>query len=131
MRGGMEKPQSPGIKKGASYPKEFREEAVRYWLSSGKKASLVAQELGVSDWSLSRWRQELEESNGAPAADTSQVNALELAKENGRLRRENEALLRQREVLKRLSASSPRKTPSEVRGDRDSHSASASGPDRA
>jgi len=97
----MEKPHSPGIKKGGTYPKEFREEAVRYWLSSGKKASVVAQELGVSDWSLSRWRQELEESNGTPTADASQINALELAKENGRLRRENEALLRQREILKK------------------------------
>ncbi len=84
----MEKPQPPTIKKGASYPKEFREEAVRYWLSSGKKAKVVAAELGVSDWSLNRWRQERE---GAPASiapeagQVAQVNALELAKENGRL----------------------------------------------
>ena len=97
----MEKPHHPTIKKGSSYPKEFREEAVRYWLSSGKKASVVAQELGVSDWSLNRWHQELETSNTTPNTDTSQVNALELAKENGRLRRENEALLRQRDILKK------------------------------
>lgn len=97
----MEKPHSPGIKKGASYPKEFREEAVRYWLSSGKKARIIAQELGVSDWSLNRWHQELAASGSAPTAEASQVNALELAKENGRLRRENEALLRQREILKK------------------------------
>lgn len=31
-------------KKGGSYPPEFREEAVRYWLSSGKKAKEVALE---------------------------------------------------------------------------------------
>jgi transposase-like protein len=41
-------------KKGAPYPPEFRQEAVRYWLASGKKASEVAAELGVSDWSLER-----------------------------------------------------------------------------
>ncbi len=103
----MEKPHSPGIKKGASYPKEFREEAVRYWLSSGKKASVVAQELGVSDWSLSRWRHEMEEFHAVADANTSQVNALELAKENGRLRRENEALLRQREVLEKALDENP------------------------
>ena len=55
----MDKPHSPVIKQGASYPKEFREEAVRYWLSSGKKAKVVAQELGVSDWKgiagIRRW----------------------------------------------------------------------------
>jgi hypothetical protein len=33
----MEKPMSPAIKKGNGYPREFQEEAVRYWLSSGKK----------------------------------------------------------------------------------------------
>lgn len=76
----MEKPHLPGIKKGASYPKEFREEAVRYWLSSGKKAKAVAQELGVSDWSLNRWHQAMEQSNVPLATDENQgcaLNALE------------------------------------------------------
>lgn len=97
----MEKPHPPAIKKGAAYPKEFRIEAVRYWLSSGKKAKVVAQELGVSDWSLNHWRQEMEQANESPAAQSAEINALELAKENGRLRREVEALTRQREVLKK------------------------------
>lgn len=97
----MEKPQPPTIKKGASYPKEFREEAVRYWLSSGKKAKVVAQELGISDWSLTRWHQEMERANESPLALAPEVNALELAKENGRLRREVEALTRQRDILKK------------------------------
>jgi transposase len=99
---------SPAIKKGNGYPREFQEEAVRYWLSSGKKANEVAVELGVSGWSLNRWRKEMESSN-VPTAQLSglsgeldnNLNALELAKENGRLRRENEALLRQREILKK------------------------------
>ena len=107
----MDKPHLPAIKKGAAYPKEFRVEAVRYWLNSGKKAKVVAQELGVSDWSLNRWRQEMEEAHESPTAPLSEVNALELAKENGRLRREVEALTRQREVLKKaisiFSAESP------------------------
>jgi transposase len=100
----MEKPQPPTIKKGASYPKEFREEAVRYWLSSGQQAKVVAAELGVSDWSLNRWRQEMEQapaSSAPEAGPVSPVNALELAKENGRLRRELEAMTRQRDILKK------------------------------
>lgn len=100
----MEKPHPPSIKKGAAYPREFRAEAVRYWISSGKKAKVVAEELGVSDWSLSRWRQEMEQAGENPEALASQQgekNALELAKENGRLRREVEALTRQRDILKK------------------------------
>jgi transposase len=97
----MEKPMSPAIKKGSGYPREFREEAVKYWLSSGKKASIVAHELGVSDWSLNRWHKEMEGSDEPSSGAITELNALELAKENGRLRRENEALLRQREILKK------------------------------
>jgi transposase len=110
----MEKPHSPTIKKGAAYPKEFRAEAVHYWISSGKKVKAVAEELGVSDWSLSRWRQEMEQAGEAPEALVSQSgekNALELAKENGRLRRELEGMTRQRDILKKaigiFSAESP------------------------
>jgi transposase len=97
----MNKPEHPPAKKGGGYPKEFREEAVRYWLSSGRKASEVASELGVSDWSLNRWRKEMEQPQVATTSDEGQLNALELAKENGRLRRENEVLSRQREILKK------------------------------
>jgi len=96
----MNKPEHPAAKKGGGYPKEFREEAVRYWLSSGRKASEVAPELGVSDWSLNRWRKELERSDVSTTPDNT-LNALELAKENGRLRRENEMLSRQRDILKK------------------------------
>ena len=56
----MNKPEHPPARKGGGYPREFREEAVRYWLSSGLKAIEVAPELGVSDWSLNRWRKEME-----------------------------------------------------------------------
>ena len=100
----MNKPESPAARKGGSYPREFREEAVRYWIASGKKASEVAPELGVSDWSLNRWRKEMEQTEVSTASATSQgaqLNALELAKEDGRLRRENEMLSRQRDILKK------------------------------
>lgn len=75
----MNKPEHPPAKKGGGYPKEFREEAVRYWLSSGKKASEVAPQLGVSDWSLNRWRKEMEHSDGSGSAGKDELNALERA----------------------------------------------------
>ena len=64
----MNIPEHPPSKKGGGYPREFREEAVRYWLNSGKKAGEVAPELGVSDWSLNRWRKEMEHSDGSGKA---------------------------------------------------------------
>jgi transposase len=99
----MNKPEHSPTKKGGGYPKEYREEAVRYWLSSGRKASEVAPELGVSDWSLNRWRKEMEKADTSTISTvpSSELNALELAKENGRLRRENEMLSRQRDILKK------------------------------
>ena len=97
----MNKPEHTPVRKGGGYPKEFREEAVRYWLSSGRKASEIAPELGVSDWSLNRWRKEMEQTEVSTTSQGAQLNALELAKENGRLRRENEMLSRQRDILKK------------------------------
>ncbi len=108
----MNKPQHPIIQKGSRYPQEFRAEAVRYWLRRGKKVTEVARELGVSDWSLQRWRQQMEQENTTTSGDPGQRHALELAQENGRLRREVEALTRQREILKKaisiFSAENPR-----------------------
>jgi transposase len=108
----MDKPNHPIRKKGTSYLKEFREEAVRYWLSSGKKATEVARELGVSDWSLHRWHKEMEQVSVPIPTENVQLNALELAKENGRLRRELEAMTQQREILKKaipiFSAENPK-----------------------
>jgi len=77
----MDKPNHPIGKKGTSYPKEFREESVRYWLSSGKKATEVARELGVSDWSLHRWHKEMEQVSVPIPTENGQLNALELAKD--------------------------------------------------
>jgi transposase len=94
-------------KKGAPYPLEFREEAVRYWLSSGKRVGEVALELGVSDSSLQHWRDQMEgnkPASGAAIASSSAISdadALELAREVGRLRKELEAMTRQRDILKK------------------------------
>ena len=52
----MEKPMSPGVKKGNGYPREFREEAVRYWLGSGKTANAVAV-IGFCTAGTKRWKE--------------------------------------------------------------------------
>ena len=100
----MIKPTRPNISKGATYPPEFREEAVRYWLSSGHTLSAVAGDLGLSPQCLRDWRKSMDsEAHLTSAIKGANNNAsdLDLARENGRLRRELEAMTRQRDILKK------------------------------
>ena len=103
----MMKPTRPSISKGASYPAEFREEAVRDWLWSGQTLNAVAADLGLSPQCLRSWRQQLEqmEAQGDAPADgnrpASTATELAQAREIGQLRRELEAMTRQRDILKK------------------------------
>jgi transposase-like protein len=105
----MIKPIRPNISKGATYPREFREEAVRYWLSCGQTLSAVAGDLGLSPQCLSPqclrdWRKSMDsDARSTPAtstgkSDNDSANDLTLARENGQLRRELEAMTRQRDI---------------------------------
>ena len=94
----MIKPTRPNISKGATYPAEFREEAVRYWLSSGQTLSAVAGDLGLSAQCLRDWRKSMN-SDAPLTVETSATKGvnnsasdLDLARENGQLRRELEAM---------------------------------------
>jgi transposase len=105
----MMKPTRPFKSKGSPYPAEFREEAVRYWLSSGQSLKHVAADLGVSPECLRSWRRQMESSTDCvPMSSTSTAttpanNATELAqaREIGQLHREWEAMTRQRDNLKK------------------------------
>ena len=100
----MMKPIRPSLTKGAAYPAEFREEAVRYWLSSGQTLATVATDLGLSPQCLRAWRQYLE-THQPPSSQTDATpqtpQDLTLARESGQLRRELEAMTRQRDILKK------------------------------
>ena len=100
----MMKPIRPHIAKGATYPPEFREEAVRYWLSRGQTLAAVSTDLGLSPECLRSWRKQME----AVMTPTSAINGdaptstgLAVAHEIGQLRRELEAMTRQRDILKK------------------------------
>ena len=100
----MMKPIRPNISKGGSYPPEFREEAVRYWLSSGQTLVTVASDLGLSPQCLRSWRKQMEAVMTPPSAsngDATTSNDLAVAHEIGQLRRELEAMTRQRDILKK------------------------------
>jgi transposase-like protein len=50
--------------RGAPYPPEFREEAVRLFHSSEKSFPQLAKELGIADESLRRWVRQAEIDQG-------------------------------------------------------------------
>jgi len=103
------KPNRPNIPKGGTYPPEFREEAVRYWLSSGETLKQVASDLGVSPECLRLWRRQIDSigqetttaETEASTQSPSNNGELALAREVGQLRRELEAMTRQRDILKK------------------------------
>ena len=79
------------------FPKEFKEEAVRQSEGEGVTAKQVAEELGISDRLLYKWRRELRKTS--EPSETGDQAALK--KEVQRLRRENERLLEERSILKK------------------------------
>jgi transposase len=100
----MMKPTRPLIPKGGSYPQEFREEAVRYWLSSGHTLAAVAADLGLSPECLRSWRKSMEAATPHDVTsekESDSTSDLALAREIGQLRRELEAMTRQRDILKK------------------------------
>ena len=82
------------------YDAEFKREAVRLLLTGGKTATQLARELGVSTWSLSQWKQDYLKVSGEIEVEGQVRSAVEVEQENRQLRRELEAMRRQRDLLK-------------------------------
>jgi len=77
---------------------EFRREAVRLTMTSGRSVGRVADDLGIAKSTLSRWRSEREQSDLLEGPHEDAV------KELARLRKENEILLQERDILKKAAA---------------------------
>lgn len=78
---------------------DFKREAVRLSFESGKTIPEVAADLGVGKSTLTAWRRQLRDEaalNGPPEDDPQ--------KELARLRRENEILRQERDLLKKATA---------------------------
>ena len=82
-----------------TYSKQHKDECVDLLLSSGRELKPLARELGVSDGTLRRWRDERVGEKGYEPSDRGIQESAEA--ELKRLRRENEYLKRQREILKK------------------------------
>ena len=81
------------------YTKEFKREAVRLVTDDGISVVQVARDLGVSGNVLHRWKKEL--AQHAEKAFPGHGSPIEA--ELFRLRRENEMLKREREILKKAT----------------------------
>ena len=80
---------------------EFKADAVKLVQGGDRSIREIAQSLGVSNVALSRWRRqaEVDAGNGPPGAMTSGER-----RELQELRRENERLKMDREILKKAAA---------------------------
>jgi transposase len=81
------------------YDEAFRREAVALLQSSDEPLVQIAAELGVSQWNLRDWRKQYGDSSGSrkPGKTAAAATQSELA----RLRRENQNLKTQRDILKK------------------------------
>ena len=83
------------------FTREFRDEAVRLALTSGRSRRAIAEDLGVGLSTLRSWiDRHREHEIDAPPEERQEDMATELK----RLRRENEILRQEREILKRATA---------------------------
>ena len=85
-----------------SFTKEFKVEAVRL-LTEGKcSVAQVARDLGIRDTMLGRWKQEIAQNPAGAFPGKGQGKPEE--EELRRLRRDNERLRMERDILKKAAA---------------------------
>lgn len=92
----------------SKYPVEFRDEAVKLVLESGRSRAEVARSLGVGDTTLANWVAAARDA-AARAADPAGLGESE-RDELKRLRRENVELRTDREILRKAAAYFARET---------------------
>jgi transposase len=86
-----------------TYPKEFKEEAVRMMESSGRPAAEIAMELGIRRNQLYKWKEQMN-NKGDQAFSGRGRPKKEDQSELTTLRQENERLREEVEILKKAAA---------------------------
>lgn len=107
--------------RGKRFSREFQQEAVRI-LEAGRNRAQLSRELGVSTWSLTRWKK-LHGVGGAgvgsvgrspKGANGGDANAVQLASELAGVRAELYTVTRQRDILKKALAILGQESPSAI-----------------
>jgi transposase len=88
----------------ARYSKEFKLEAIRVLNEKVKPIAELAKELGVKRTLLYRWRAELNRKSEAKAFNNEPWPKQKKSDELRRLRKENESLKEDLEILKKAAA---------------------------
>ena len=93
-----------GKRERRTFREEFKREAVRLTETSGRTIAQVADDLGIGLSTLTRWKRRYREADllSGPHEDTT--------KELARLRKENELLRQERDLLKKATAFFARET---------------------
>ena len=84
------------------YTKEFKTDAVKLVLEHGYSANEAARRLGINQTNVSRWVREYRQDN-EPSVEGGATRS-ELESEVKRLRKENQRLQMEREILKKAAA---------------------------
>jgi transposase len=82
-----------------TYSKEFKQQAVTLFKTSGKSKTHIARDLGISDSALSKWCKEFEEQGEEAFPGKGHQTPIE--EEMRKLQRENEILRQERDILKK------------------------------
>ena len=82
-----------------SYTQEFRDEAVRLTVTSGKPVAQIARDLGIGCHHLYEWRREARYAHRLPVAESETPE-----QQIKRLQKENELLKQERDILKKAMA---------------------------
>ena len=88
-------------KKRRQFSKEFKNEAVRLIVDEGRRVSELSRELGVGENSLSSWKNKYEEGKIEPFPGKGRMSPEDA--ELRRLKRENEVLRMERDILKKAA----------------------------
>lgn len=82
-----------------TYTKEFKQQAVHLFETSGKSKTEIARDLGISDSALSKWCKEFGERGEEAFPGKGHQTSIE--EENKKLKREIEILRQERDILKK------------------------------
>ncbi len=87
-----------GTKKQPKYTEEFKREAVRILITSGRMIAEVADDIGIAKSTLGKWKRQIQE------ADLLAGPHDDLETELLRVKKENRLLREERDILKKATA---------------------------